>query len=118
MEAGGCESPRSHLDITYMLSRCRPVQAFIFLREFVLGSNQTGLVLDPSKPAIGGEDPSIASADLMPGTTAIFYGSGTTVSSALVPSASIASWQSAVVEATVTNIAPTSVSTASTTFAL
>ncbi|EIN06504.1 alpha/beta-hydrolase [Punctularia strigosozonata HHB-11173 SS5] len=86
----------------HLVPQWKPDAAFVFLREFILGSNKTGLVVDPHKPAIGGEDPSIAPADVIPGTTAIFYGSGTTVSSALVASASIASWESVVVHATIT----------------
>ena len=68
------------------------VQAATFLREFVLGSNQTGLLL-PNSTTVGGEDPELA-GDILPGTDVVFYGSGTTASSSIAPSASVAAWAS------------------------
>ncbi len=50
---------------------------------------------------VGGEDPALAE-DVMPGTTAIFYGQGTTASSFIVPSETLASWSSFLATATAT----------------
>lgn len=69
------------------------MQAATFLREFILGSNTTGLLRPNSTTVIGGEDPQLA-GDIIPGNSAIFYGSVTTESSAVAPSASFASWAS------------------------
>ncbi|KAJ3809239.1 alpha/beta-hydrolase [Lentinula lateritia] len=78
-----------------------PEAAFVFLREFILGSNTTGLVVESH--VVGGEDPVLAE-DVMPGTTAIFYGHGTTASSLIVPSATLASWSSFLATATATSL--------------
>jgi carboxypeptidase D len=78
------------------------LQAFVFVREFVLGTNQTGLV-DSSGSVVGGEDPALA-ADAMPGGLAIFYGDGdsaTTSLSTIAPSATLASWSQFIATATV-----------------
>jgi carboxypeptidase D len=71
-------------------------QSLVFLREFILGSNTTGLVEDTSGDGdevvvVGGEDPVLAD-DVLPGTNVIFYGSGTTASSLVIPSETFASW--------------------------
>ena len=42
-------------------------QALVFLREFVLGSNKTGLVLNPTT-VVGGENSTLAE-DVLPGGT-------------------------------------------------
>ncbi|KAK7018469.1 carboxypeptidase [Favolaschia claudopus] len=68
-----------------------PEAAFVFIREFVLGANQTGLVDNNANTVVGGEDPALA-GDYMPGGLAIFYGSGTTSASTVAPSATIAAW--------------------------
>jgi carboxypeptidase D len=75
------------------------MQAAIFLREFVLGSNTTGLLRPNSTTVVGGEDPQLA-GDIVPGNSAIFYGSATTASSSLAPSATFASWASFLATAT------------------
>ncbi|KAJ7320786.1 alpha/beta-hydrolase [Mycena albidolilacea] len=78
-----------------------PEAAFVFVREFVLGTNQTGLV-DSSGSVVGGEDPALA-ADAMPGGLAIFYGDGdsaTTSLSTIAPSATLASWSQFIATAT------------------
>jgi carboxypeptidase D len=79
----------------------RGAQAATFLREFVLGSNRTGLLLPNSKDVVGGEDPKLA-GDIIPGTSVIFYGSGTTASSTIAPSASLAAWASFLATVTAT----------------
>lgn len=65
------------------------------LREFILGSNQTGLVTN-SSGAIhvnGGENATLAQP-VLSGQAEIFVGSGTTQSSYVFPSATIAAWNS------------------------
>jgi len=79
----------------------QPANAYVFLREYVIGSNTTGLVLPNSTVVVGGEDPEYA-GDIIPGTPVIFYGSSTTVSSTVAPSASLASWASFLATATAT----------------
>ncbi|KAK7018465.1 Alpha/beta-hydrolase [Favolaschia claudopus] len=73
-----------------------PEAAFVFARDFIFGSNQTGLV--DNGTVIGGEDPALA-GDYMPGGLAIFYGSGTTSASTIAPSATIAAWSEFIVTA-------------------
>ncbi|KAJ3783316.1 alpha/beta-hydrolase [Lentinula aff. detonsa] len=83
----------------HFVPRSVPEAAFVFLREFILGSNTTGLV--DGNHVVGGED-SILAEDVMPGTTAIFYGHGTTASSLIIPSETLASWSSFLATATAT----------------
>ncbi|KAJ6589260.1 alpha/beta-hydrolase [Mycena capillaripes] len=81
-----------------------PEAAFVFVREFVLGSNTTGLVDSNAGSVVGGEDPTLA-ADAMPGGTVIFYGNGdsaTTSLSTVAPSATVASWEKFLATATAT----------------
>jgi len=82
-----------------------PEAAFVFVREFVLGTNATGLVDSATGTVIGGEEPGLLNGDVLPGGTVIYYGSGadgTTSLSAVVPSATLASWEAFVVSATAT----------------
>jgi carboxypeptidase D len=79
-------------------------QAFVFYREFVLGSNATGLVDRASGSVTGGEDPALA-VDVMPGGNVIYYGDGdadTTSLSTVAPSATLASWVQFIATATAT----------------
>ena len=70
-----------------------------FVREFVLGSNRNGSVVNNS--TIGVSHPLVN--DILPGeTNPIFTGSGTTMGSTLWPSATIAAWDSFISTATVT----------------
>ncbi|KAJ7032821.1 alpha/beta-hydrolase [Mycena alexandri] len=81
-----------------------PEAAFVFVREFVLGSNQTGLVNSDAGTVVGGEDSALA-ADVMPGGTVIFYGNGdsaTTSLSTAAPSATVAAWDKFLATATAT----------------
>ncbi|KAJ7479835.1 alpha/beta-hydrolase [Mycena latifolia] len=81
-----------------------PEAAFVFIREFVLGSNTTGLVDSNTGTVVGGEDPALA-MDVMPGGTVIYYGDGSagkTTASTVVPSATIASWEQFIATATAT----------------
>lgn len=80
-------------------------EAFYFLSEFVLGDNPLGTVIGThgQVSVIGGENSSLSS-DFLPGEhNPIFYGSGTTQSSTLWPSATIAAWDSFIATATVTS---------------
>lgn len=76
-------------------------QAYVFLREFVLGNNQTGLVNTTDGQIVGGEN-SILAEDVMPGQSGIYVGSGATQSTYTFPSATIAAWQSYIATATAT----------------
>ena len=62
------------------------------LREFILGSNNTGLVL-ADNTTVGGVDPSLLPGDVLQGQSSILYGSGTATSEYLAPSETIASWE-------------------------
>ncbi|PFH51848.1 hypothetical protein AMATHDRAFT_58385 [Amanita thiersii Skay4041] len=68
-----------------------PVSAFTFAREFVFGSNTTGLV--SNKGVIGGEDAKLASG-VLSGNDAVYVGSGATQSTYVFPSATRAAWDS------------------------
>ncbi|KAI0695227.1 alpha/beta-hydrolase [Cytidiella melzeri] len=74
----------------------QPEAAWVMFREFILGNNQTGLLTNSSTTAIGGEDPSllIGPNNILPGESAILYGSGTATSLFMAPSATIAAWNS------------------------
>lgn len=78
-------------------------QAFTFLREFVLGSNTTGLVTNSSGviSVIGGENSTLAE-DILPGQDEIYYGSAATQSTFVYPSATIAAWKTFIRTATAT----------------
>jgi carboxypeptidase D len=72
-------------------------QAYVLLREFILGSNKTGLYIHggPTTTALGPtatlEGPA---KDLLRGGDAIFTGSYTTQGSVVAPSQTIAAWNS------------------------
>ncbi|KAJ6574370.1 Alpha/Beta hydrolase protein [Mycena capillaripes] len=88
----------------HLVPRSVPEAAFVFVREFVLGSNATGLVDSQTGGVVGGEDPVLA-VDVLPGNTVIYYGDGdsdTTTLSTAAPSATLASWQSFIATATAT----------------
>ena len=65
---------------------------FTLLREFILGSNDTGLIFSDNT-TVGGIDPGPISRDILPGQSSILYGSGTATSECLAPSETIASWE-------------------------
>jgi len=86
----------------------KPAAAFTFLREFVFGSNTTGLVTNSSSgevTVVGGENATLAE-DIMAGSEEIFYGSGSTMSTLVFPSATIAAWESFIQTATANANAP------------
>ncbi|KAJ6511202.1 alpha/beta-hydrolase [Mycena sanguinolenta] len=81
-----------------------PEAAFVFIREFVLGSNQTGLVNNGTGNVVGGGSAPLE-ADVMPGGLAIFYGDGdsaTTTESTIAPSATLSAWSAFIASATAT----------------
>jgi hypothetical protein len=80
------------------------IKAFTLLREFILGSNQTGLVTNTSGTVsvVGGESLTLA-AGVLPGGE-IFYGSGTTQSSYTAPSATVAAWNSFIATAALSSV--------------
>ncbi|KAF5383799.1 hypothetical protein D9615_003548 [Tricholomella constricta] len=87
----------------------RPESAFTFLREFVLGKNQTGLVKTTSKGevfVVGGTNATLAQ-DILPGSDEIYYGQGAKVSTYVFPSATRAAWTSFILTETAVP-APTS----------
>lgn len=90
----------------HFVPRSVPEAAFVFLREFVLGSNATGSV--NGEQVVGGEDPNLAE-DIMPGNSYIFYGAVSTASSTAAPAATVAAWNSFIATATLTS--PTSAQT-------
>ncbi|KAG6891176.1 hypothetical protein C0995_008428, partial [Termitomyces sp. Mi166 len=59
-----------------------PQNAFVFLREFVLGNNQTGLVTKTAtgQVAVIGGTNSTLSQDVLPGGDEIYYGPGAKIS--------------------------------------
>ncbi|KAF8659838.1 hypothetical protein AX16_001723 [Volvariella volvacea WC 439] len=72
-----------------------PVAAFTFFREFVLGSNEIGLVVsddDGATRVIGGQDPALAGT-VLPGADAIYMGSGTTESTYFWPQRTVDAWR-------------------------
>lgn len=72
-------------------------QALVFIREFVLGSNETGLVLNST--VIGGENSTLAD-DVLTGGDLLYYGSATTAGTTTIPQATLAAWESFISTAT------------------
>ncbi|KAI0083180.1 Alpha/Beta hydrolase protein [Irpex rosettiformis] len=78
----------------------RPEQSYILLREFILGSNQTGLVVVSNSTSgsphwgtvIGGENLTLADPVLAAHHPGIYVGSGTTESTFVYPVATIDAW--------------------------
>lgn len=66
------------------------------LREFILGSNQTGLVIevDGQVSVVGGEDDLVYANGILPGADGIFIGAGTTQGVYTYPTATIEAWKS------------------------
>ncbi|KAI0344379.1 alpha beta-hydrolase [Trametopsis cervina] len=88
----------------------RPVAAYTFLREFIIGSNQTGAVSGTGEMAVtsGGKNPTLQQVAI-PGRPDITYGLQTAQGTTVWPSATVAAFESHVgqVEVTGTNpIAP------------
>ncbi|OSX59957.1 hypothetical protein POSPLADRAFT_1048408 [Postia placenta MAD-698-R-SB12] len=85
----------------HLVPQQQPANAYTFLREFVLGSNTTGLVSGSKGQVsvVGGEVSSLAQ-DVLPGQSGIYVGSGATQSTYTFPSATIAAWESYITTAT------------------
>jgi carboxypeptidase D len=68
----------------------------VLAREFIFGFNQTGLVTNTSTSALGGEtvNYTVSSHDVIAAAPDIFVGSGSTTSTVIAPSATIAAWDS------------------------
>ncbi|KAE9398534.1 alpha/beta-hydrolase [Gymnopus androsaceus JB14] len=81
----------------HLVAAKSPVTAKVFIQQFVFGTNTTGLVEGSS--VVGGEDPVLAE-DVLPGSDPIYYGSLSTESSTVWPSATRAAWQSFIVTET------------------
>ena len=86
-------------------------QAYTFVREFLLGNNQTGLVQSSngSVTVVGGENPSLQQL-VIPGQAGIAYGSMTTEGLTTWPTATVAAFESYVGIESITgtdNIQPT-----------
>ncbi|KAF8141830.1 Alpha/Beta hydrolase protein [Boletus edulis] len=78
----------------HLLGYNNPISALTLVREFVFGSNQTGLVTKTdsgSVAVIGGEIPSLGN-DIIPGQAGIYYGSATTASTYFFPTATVEAW--------------------------
>lgn len=60
-------------------------------REFILGTNQTGLVQSDGS-VVGGENQSLYVGGIIPGQANILAGSGTATSFYLAPSATVEAW--------------------------
>lgn len=80
-------------DAGHLVPKDQPARAFAFLREFVLGTNTTGLVLSDGSVA-GGENAALAADYLPAGDRPIFYGSATTQFSTVWPKATQDAWNS------------------------
>ncbi|KAF9454245.1 alpha/beta-hydrolase [Macrolepiota fuliginosa MF-IS2] len=81
-------------NVGHVVPEGAPSAAFTFFREFVVGHNQTGLVLTTpnGSTVVGGENATLA-ADVMPGRDEVIYGSGTVVSTFVFPQATRDAWQ-------------------------
>ncbi|KAI0772159.1 Alpha/Beta hydrolase protein [Irpex lacteus] len=73
----------------------KPAASYVMLREFILGSNQTGLVTTNGNTTsvVGGQNPTLQQ-DAIPGQEAIYYGSSKTEGSTAAPSATVAMFES------------------------
>ncbi|KAJ4473583.1 alpha beta-hydrolase [Lentinula aciculospora] len=87
----------------HLVAATSPINAKIFLQQFVFGTNTTGLVTGST--VTGGEDPVLAE-DVMPGSDPIFYGSLSTESSTVWPEATRAAWTSFIQTETAITTAP------------
>ncbi|THH29780.1 hypothetical protein EUX98_g4414 [Antrodiella citrinella] len=80
----------------HLVPQQQPERAFVFMRDFVLGNNETGLVTNSSSSVsvVGGESTTLFANGILAGQDGIFAGSGTTQSTYTYPSATIAAWAS------------------------
>ncbi|KZT07258.1 alpha/beta-hydrolase [Laetiporus sulphureus 93-53] len=87
----------------HLVSEDQPANAYVFLREFILGDNQTGFVETTRghSEVVGGQV-SLLAAAVLPGQPGIYIGSGATQSTYTFPTATIAAWEDYIVTATAT----------------
>ncbi|KAJ7035170.1 alpha/beta-hydrolase [Mycena alexandri] len=88
----------------HFVAQSVPGAAFAFVRDFVLGSNTTGLVDSDAGTVAGGEDRNLQE-NVLPGNLAILQwaeGGITVITSAIAPSATIAAWNAFIATATAT----------------
>ncbi|KAF7795041.1 hypothetical protein EIP86_006185 [Pleurotus ostreatoroseus] len=92
----------------HLVPQQQPQRAFVLLREFILGNNETGLVTSfrGHTSVVGGEDHNFAG--VLTGQSGIYYGSGTTQGTYTYPALTIAEWETFIAEATATPFATTS----------
>ncbi|KAI0705478.1 alpha/beta-hydrolase [Earliella scabrosa] len=95
----------------HLVPQWRPAQALVFLREFVLGDNRNGTLLEDGT-VVGGEDDALAQ-DFMPGGKEIFFGSAKTQGTSTVPSAAVAAWESFIATATLDAVVTSAASASS-----
>ncbi|EJF59037.1 alpha/beta-hydrolase [Dichomitus squalens LYAD-421 SS1] len=87
----------------HLIPYFNPSRASTVLREFILGSNKTGLVTmgpDGDIDVEGGEDVALA-VDALPGQSGIAVGSITTTGTFFYPAATVAAWEVFIATATV-----------------
>ncbi|OCH83865.1 alpha/beta-hydrolase [Obba rivulosa] len=89
----------------HLVAEWQPAAALTFLREFILGSNETGLVSGSN--VVGGENATLAN-DVLPGGVEFFFGSSSTAGTSSVPLATQQSWASFIATATATPSGSTS----------
>lgn len=79
---------------SHLVPQKKPAQAFVFLREFILGDNQTGLVIDGSTASVVGGESHPLTGDVLPGTSVIFGGNISTTTTITYPAATVSQWDS------------------------
>ncbi|KZV83424.1 alpha/beta-hydrolase [Exidia glandulosa HHB12029] len=78
----------------HLVPQWQAARALVFLREFVLGSNTTGLVLSDGS-VVGGEDSTMLTLDYLPASDKpVYYGSATSQFSTVWPKATLDAWKS------------------------
>jgi carboxypeptidase D len=83
----------------HLIPEYQPAAAFVLVRDFIFGSNSTGLVATGSSAAtLAGPTPTAtlegAAGDILRGAAPIYAGSGTTQTTVMPASASVAAWNS------------------------
>jgi carboxypeptidase D len=79
------------------------IQAYTFVRDFLLGNNQTGLVqnFNGTISVVGGENPTLEQAAI-PGQRGIYYGSSITQGTTEWPTATVQQFATYINQVTVT----------------
>lgn len=78
-------------------SNLHRLQAFVFFREFILGSNTTGLLIPPNG-VIGGSNTTFANAANIPAADELYLGAGATQTSYVFPEATRQAWRKFITE--------------------